>query len=153
MFFPNIRSTATRVGALLGAAALLGGLALSAGVAGVGAQTGSPTASPTPSGPTPASNVGGPSGVPSARFFGSATVSGSAASSGTTVTASIGGVACGFGTVSAGQYFVDVQAISGCITPGSAVSFMVGGQAATASPAASLPAIPGTAVLANLTTA
>jgi hypothetical protein len=149
-----MRSKTTRLGALVGAAALLGGVALSASGLGVGlAQTGSPTASPaptvavTPAGPTPASNVGGPSAVPSARFFGS--VSGGSLAPGASVTASIGGVACGFGTVNGGFYTVDIQAIQGCTAPGASVSFTVGGQ--PAGPAGTLPAIPGTAVMNNLT--
>ncbi len=147
-------SNATRLGALLGAAALLGGLALSAaGSGGVHAQTGTATpaaATATASGPTPASNVGGPSAVPSARFYGTVTGAGGALP-GTVVTASIGGVLCGSGTVSGNQYTVDVQAIQGCTTPGAAVSFTVGGQPAT--PSGTLPAIPGTAVQNNLTVA
>ncbi|HZU77507.1 MAG TPA: Fe3+-hydroxamate ABC transporter substrate-binding protein, partial [Dehalococcoidia bacterium] len=59
-----MRTQATRLAGLVGAAALLGGLALSAGVA-VYAQTGST--------PTPVSNVGGPNSVPSARFYGTVT--------------------------------------------------------------------------------
>jgi len=146
-----MRSNATRLGALLGAAALLGGLALSAaGGSGVHAQTGgSATPTATASGPTPASNVGGPAAVPSARFFGTVSPAAGAALPGTVVTASIGGVLCGSGTVASGQYTVDVQAIQGCTTPGATVSFTVGGM--PASPSATLPAIQGTAVRNNLT--
>ena len=105
----SIRTKATRLAGLVGAAALLGGLALSAGVA-VHAQVATPT---------PASNVGGPSSVPSARFYGSVVGSnGSAVPTGTTITATIGGVACGFGTVSGATYVVDVQAIRGLHSPG-----------------------------------
>jgi hypothetical protein len=150
----SICSKATRLGALVGAAALLGGLALAGAGAAVHAQTGTATptaAAPTPTGPTPASNVGGPSAVPSARFFGTVTLNGSAAAAGTTVTASIGGVACGFGTVSGSTYAVDVQAISGCTTPGATVNFTVGG--ARASQTGTLPPIEGTAVQLNLTAA
>jgi hypothetical protein len=148
-------SNATRLGALLGAAALLGGLALSAaGSGGVHAQTGTATpaatVAATASGPTPASNVGGPSSVPSARFFGTVTAAGGTLP-GTVVTASIGGVLCGSGTVSGNQYTVDVQAIQGCTTAGASVSFTVGGMAA--SPSGSLPAVAGTAVQNNLTVA
>jgi hypothetical protein len=119
----------------------------------VHAQTGTATpaaATATASGPTPASNVGGPSAVPSARFYGTVTGAGGALP-GTVVTASIGGVLCGSGTVSGNQYTVDVQAIQGCTTPGASVSFTVGGQPAT--PSGTLPAIPGTAVQNNLTVA
>ena len=149
----SIRSKATRLGALVGAAALLGGLALAGAGAGVHAQTGATAtataAAATPTGPTPASNVGGPSAVPSARFFGTVTLNGAAAAQGTTVTASIGGVACGFGTVSGSTYAVDVQAINGCTTPGATVNFTVGG--ARASQTGTLPPIEGTAVALNLT--
>jgi hypothetical protein len=148
----SIRSKATRLGALVGAAALLGGLALAGAGAAVHAQTGTATptaAAPTPTGPTPASNVGGPSAVPSARFFGTVTLNGAAAAQGTTVTASIGGVACGFGTVSGSTYAVDVQAINGCTTPGATVNFTVGG--VRASQTGTLPPIEGTAVALNLT--
>jgi len=132
----SIRSKATRLGAMAGAAALMGGLALSA-VANVGAQVGTAT---------PASNVGGPRNVPSARVYG--TITGPVGSG--AVTASIGGVACGFGTVSGNSYFVDVQAIAGCTAPGAVVTLTVGGNPAMASPAAVLPPVP-TSVLANLT--
>jgi hypothetical protein len=149
----SIRSKSTRLGALVGAAALLGGLALAGAGAGVHAQTGATAtataAAATPTGPTPASNVGGPSAVPSARFFGTVTLNGAAAAQGTTVTASIGGVACGFGTVSGSTYAVDVQAINGCTTPGATVNFTVGG--VRASQTGTLPPIEGTAVQLNLT--
>jgi len=157
----SMRSKATRLAALAGATALLGGLALAAAGSGVRAQTASPTPAPaaaspapaaaTPSGPTPASNVGGPSAVPSARFFGSVSVSGVAGSAPTTVTASIGGTACGFGNISSGTYTLDIQAISGCTTPGASVSFAVGSNPANET--GTLPAIPGTAVRLNLTAA
>jgi hypothetical protein len=118
------------------ALALLGGVI--GAIPAVQAQSGTPT---------PASNVGGPSAVPAARFFGSVKIGGNNAPDGTTVVASISGVACGYGTVSGGQYFVDVQAISGCTTPGANVSFAVGGQ--TASTTGTLPSVPG-AVQLNL---
>ncbi len=86
--------------------------------------------------------------MPAARFFGSVKIGGNNAPDGTTVVASISGVACGYGTVSGGQYFVDVQAIGGCTTPGANVSFAVGGQ--TASTTGTLPGVPG-AVQLNLT--
>jgi len=132
----SIRSKAIRLGAMAGAAALMSGLALSA-VANVGAQVGTST---------PASNVGGPRNVPSARVYG--TITGPVGSG--AVTASIGGVACGFGTVTGNSYFVDVQAIAGCTAPGAVVTLTVGGNPAVASPAAVLPPVP-TSVLANLT--
>ncbi len=98
--------------------------------------------------PTPAASAGGPSAVPAARFFGSVKIGGNNAPDGTTVVASISGVACGYGTVNGGQYFVDVQSIGGCTTPGANVSFAVGGQ--TAATTGTLPSVPG-AVQLNLT--
>ena len=133
----------TRLAGLVGAVVLLGGVALSA-VVGVSAQA--------PATPTPASNVGGPAGVPSARFFGSVTgANGAPVVSGTTVTATIGGVACGVGSVTGTTYIVDVQAISGCTAPGATVSFAIGGQPATQT--GTLPNVEGTAVTLNLTVA
>ncbi|HLZ71290.1 MAG TPA: hypothetical protein VKV26_15415 [Dehalococcoidia bacterium] len=126
-----------------GPIALAAALALLGGVAG-GALPAAQAQSGTP---TPAANVGGPSAVPSARFFGSVKVGNSNPPDGTTVVASVTGVACGFGTVANGQYFVDVQAIAGCTTPGASVSFAVGGQ--TASTTGTLPGVPG-AVQLNL---
>src|SRR5207249_4141505 len=105
-------SLRTRVLALslaTAAVAVAAGLAFSVG-SGVNAQAPAPT---------PAASLGGPAGVPSARFFGS--VSGAAGApvvSGTSVTASINGVACGTGTVTGTTYVVDVQSIAGCTTPG-----------------------------------
>src|SRR5579875_652373 len=149
----SIRSTATRLGALVGAAALLGGLALTAG-GSVLAQVG--TATPTPAAATAtasalAVNQGGPAQVPTARFFGTVTLNGAPAPNGATVVASIGGVACGFGTVTNGSYYVDIQYIQGCMTPGASVSFTVNGSAANSG---TLPATglgEGNAVPLNLT--
>ena len=140
----SIRSTATRLGALVGAAALLGGIALTAG-SSVFAQAGaSPTA--TAAGPTPAVNLGGPAQVPAARVSGTVN-----APNGTAIVASVGSTACGFGTVTNGSYYVDIQFITGCSTPGAAVTFSVGGSPATASPAVTVPPNEGSAVVANLT--
>jgi len=127
--------------ALAGAVALAGGLVATSG--GVFAQTGGT--------PTPASNVGGPAAVPSARFFGSVTSATGPVAPGATVAALVGGVTCGTGTVSSGQYTVDVQAISGCTTPGATVNFTVAGQPATQT--GTLPPVQGTAVSLNLTVA
>jgi len=143
----SIRSTATRLGALVGAAALLGGIALTAGST-VFAQAGqaTPTATATAAGPTPAVNLGGPAAVPAARFSGTVN-----APNGATVVASIGGVACGFGTVTNGSYYVDIQEITGCSTAGASVNFTVDGD--PASPTGTVPALEGTAVILNLTKA
>ncbi|HZU76972.1 MAG TPA: hypothetical protein VFA70_09430 [Dehalococcoidia bacterium] len=129
--------------AAAGIIVLAAGLAFGLG-AGVHAQT--------PATPTPAVNVGGPQAVPSARFYGSVTgPNGAVVPPGTTVTALVGGTVCGTGTVTAGQYIVDVQAITGCTTPGATVTFTVGGQ--PASQTGTLPAIEGSAVQLNLTVA
>jgi hypothetical protein len=123
----SIRSTATRLGVLVGAVAIVGGAALTASTA-VLAQTGTatPAASATAS-PAPV-QVGGPAQVPTVRFFGTVN-----AANGATIVASIGGVACGFGNASNGSYFVDIQYIPGCNTPGAAVSFTVNGSPAGSS--------------------
>ncbi|MHB8577404.1 MAG: hypothetical protein ACYDCQ_18995 [Dehalococcoidia bacterium] len=136
----RLRSRLLAVASLAAAVAMTGGLALVQ--SGVHAQTGTTT---------PASNVGGPQNVPYARFFGSVTLNGSAAPAGATVVGSVGGVVCGTGTSDGSQYKVDLQAIVGCTTPGASVSFTVNGNPAVSSPAAVLPQIQGTAVLANLT--
>lgn len=117
-------------------------LALLGGVLGV-----APPALAQSGTPTPTTSVGGPSAVPAARFFGSVKVGSNNAPDGTTVVASISGVACGYGTVNGGQYFVDVQSIAGCSTPGANVNFAVGGQ--TSSTTGTLPGVPG-AVQLNL---
>lgn len=124
----SIRSTATRLGMLVGAAALVGGLALSASSA-VFAQAGTatPTAAAATASPLPV-QVGGPAQVPTVRFFGTVN-----APNGATIVASIGGVACGFGNASNGSYFVDIQYITGCNTPGATVNFTVDGNPAGSS--------------------
>jgi hypothetical protein len=86
-----------------------------------------------------------------ARFFGGVSSSGSALASGSTVTASVDGVACGVGTVSGGQYTVDVQELPGCINPGKKVDFIVNGR--PASPQGSIPSLQGAAVQVNLSVA
>ncbi|MBI2760154.1 MAG: hypothetical protein HYX51_01845 [Chloroflexi bacterium] len=67
--------------------------------------------------------------TPPTRFFGSAQVGGTAATDGTTVTAMIGTNSCGAGTVTGGQYSVDVASTStkpGCGTDGASVAFTIG---------------------------
>jgi hypothetical protein len=86
--------------------------------------------------------------IPVARYFGSATVYGQPAADGLPVTATIGGVACGFGRTSGGQYVLDIQPIQGCTTPGSTVSFTIQGNSAI--PSGTLPSTPGTAIRLNL---
>jgi hypothetical protein len=140
----SIRSTATRFGVLVGAVALLGGVAMTASTA-VFAQAGTatPTASPTAS-PLPV-QVGGPAQVPTVRFFGTVN-----APNGATIVASIGGVACGFGNASNGSYFVDIQFITGCNTPGATVNFTVDGNPAGSSTLPSGTLTEGNAMSFNL---
>ncbi len=95
---------------------------------------------------------------PAGRFYGSVTVSGSPASSGTSVTAtSSSGATCGSTTVGAApatgsNYSLDlIGSDPGCTTPGSALTFSVGGSTATVSGQATVPDVSG-AVQANLTT-
>lgn len=142
----SIRSTATRVGALVGAAALLGGIAMTASTA-VFAQAGTatPTAAAATASPLPV-QVGGPAQVPTVRFFGTVT----GATSGNVV-ASVGGVACGFGTVSGGSYILDIQYITGCNTPGATVTFTVNGNSAGSSTLPSGSLTEGNAMSFNLT--
>jgi hypothetical protein len=141
----SIRSTATRLGVLVGAVALVGGAALTASTA-VFAQAGTatPTASPTAS-PLPV-QVGGPAQVPTVRFFGTVN-----APNGATIVASVGGVACGFGNASNGSYFVDIQYITGCNTPGATVNFTVDGNPAGSSTLPSGGLTEGNAMQFNLT--
>src|SRR5579871_2920541 len=96
---------------VIGVLVVIAATALLPARAEVSAQTATPAPTNTPAatGPTPAANLGGPSGVPSARFYGSASQSGVAVSAGEPVIASVGGSVCGSGTTSSGQYFVDVQ--------------------------------------------
>ena len=128
--------------ALTGVLAIVGAFALGHG-GSVNAQTGTAT---------PATSVGGPANVPSARFFGTVTgVGGAAISPGTPVVALIGAIACGTGAATNGNYSVDVQSIAGCTAPGATVNFTVGGAPATQT--GTLPPIQGTAVQVNLTLA
>jgi hypothetical protein len=67
--------------------------------------------------------------TPPTRFFGKATLDGKPAPDGTTVTAMVGGKACGTGTVTGGTYMVDVKSAGtepGCGTDGASVAFQVG---------------------------
>ncbi len=113
-------------------AAAMGGLALAGGASAA-----------TPSEQAPPS-------IPAARFFGSAALYGSAAPSGAVVAASVGGVACGTGSVDAGQYVLDLEAFGACGVPGYVVNFTVNGVAAAQT--GTVPDIPGTAVPLDLTT-
>ena len=75
-----------------------------------------------------------PPPIPPDRFFGSVTLNGTAAPAGTSVTATIGGTACGSVTVKADStYVLDVPSsnqTTGCGTEGASVSFTVGGSPA-----------------------
>jgi hypothetical protein len=100
-----------------------------------------------------------PSSVPSARFYGHATFP-NGNPPGTSISATVGGVACSV-TVTAtggnsvgqldnlGNYALDIQAVPGCTTPGASVSFSAG--ALRAQQTGTLPQIPGTAVHLDLT--
>ncbi len=128
---------------LAGTFALVGGLALGSG-GSAQAQTGAS--------PTPAVNAGGPQAVPLARFFGTVTAAtGSTIAPGAMVVATIGTVTCGTGAANNGNYFVDIQAISGCVGSTANIAFTVGGLRATQT--GTLPAVQGTAVQLNLTVA
>ncbi|MGH9205814.1 MAG: hypothetical protein ACRD1G_04545, partial [Acidimicrobiales bacterium] len=60
-----------------------------------------------------------PQSVPAARFYGTVRNPAGEPLKGATVTAIIGGVQCGYGSSdNQGRYFVDVQAATGCTTPG-----------------------------------
>jgi hypothetical protein len=104
------------------------------------AITVTPTANATP--PPPAG-----SRPPAGRFYGAVTVSGAAAASGTPITArSSSGATCGTSTVGAPPasgstaYVLDLTGSdSGCTTPGSPLTFTVGGSNATASGSAAVP--------------
>jgi hypothetical protein len=109
---------------------------------------------------TPMPNVVEPpqtsSQPPAGRFYGSVTVSGAPASGGTTVTAtSSSGATCGSSTVGAApasgsNYSLDLTGSDpSCTTPGSTLTFTVGGSTATVSGQATVPDVPG-AVQANL---
>jgi len=72
--------------------------------------------------------------TPPTRFFGTATLDGKPAPDGTTITASIGSTSCGTGSVTGGNYQVDVASAStrpGCGTDGATVTFTVGSAKAT----------------------
>lgn len=89
-----------------------------------------------------------PPNIPAARFFGGVTLYGVAAPAGAAVAASVDGVVCGNGSVSGGQYVLDLQAFSSCGVPGQAVNFTVNGL--TAAQVGYVPDIPGTAVPLDL---
>lgn len=101
-----------------------------------------------------------PSSVPSARFYGHATFPNGALPAGSTISATVGGVACSVSVTATGgnsvgqldnlgNYALDIQAVPGCTTPGATVAFTAGGLRAQQT--GTLPQIPGTAVHLDLT--
>src|SRR5579875_628642 len=101
-----------------------------------------------------------PSSVPTARFYGHATFPNGVLPAGTSVTATVGGVACSVGVTASGgvstgaldnlgNYALDVQAVPGCTTPGATVAFSAAGLKAQQT--GTIPQIPGTAVHLDLT--
>lgn len=97
-----------------------------------------------------------PSSVPVARFYGNATLLGNQPITNLTITANEGRQTCsgtqanvnGSAVLNNASYFVDIQAVPGCTTPGSTVTFTAGGL--TAKQTGTIPDIPGTAVHLNL---
>src|SRR5690349_16464406 len=121
-----------RIGVLFGSAAILAASVLAINVAGIHAQ--------------------GPPSVPSFRAYGTATINGTPAPAGATVTAvsaASTGTTCGTGTVTgaSGQFFVDIQALPGCL---GTVTFTVNGQPVSNAPVAP-PSIQGSPQQVNLT--
>jgi hypothetical protein len=102
-----------------------------------------------------------PQSVPVARFYGYTTVNGGNPVTNLTITGSVGTTVCsgtqagvgGSGTVNNTNYFVDIQAVPGCTTPGATVIFTASsGSSGTyrAKETGTIPDIPGTAVHLNL---
>jgi len=97
-----------------------------------------------------------PSTVPVARFYGQVTVPTGAPITNLTITGSVGSTTCsgtqagvaGSATVNSGQYILDIQAVPGCTTPGSSVTFTVAGFRARET--GTIPDLPGTAVHLDL---
>lgn len=116
------------------------------------ASGGTITITPSTSSSTTTANQP-PSGAqpPAARFYGAVTVSGQPATSGIAITATAAdGATCGTTTAGAApatgssNYALDITGSdSGCTTPGSTISFNVGGTAATPSTSATIPDVSG----------
>jgi len=91
-----------------------------------------------------------------ARFYGQVTVPTGAPITNLTITGSVGSTTCsgtqsgvaGSATVNSGQYILDIQAVPGCTTPGSSVTFTVAGFRARET--GTIPDLPGTAVHLDL---
>jgi hypothetical protein len=97
-----------------------------------------------------------PTNLPMARFYGQATVNGAKPITNLTISALIGTTPCsgtqanvsGSGSFNDGSYFVDIQAVPGCTTPGATVTFTISGFKAKQT--GTLPQIPGTPVHLDL---
>jgi len=97
-----------------------------------------------------------PVNIPVARFYGQVTVAGQRPITNLTITGLVGAIPCsgtqpnvqGSGTFNDGSYFVDIQAVPGCTTPGSTVKFTISGF--TAKQTGTIPQLPGTPVHLDL---
>jgi len=97
-----------------------------------------------------------PTNLPMARFYGQATVNGQKSITNLTISALVGTAICsgtqanvsGSGTFNDGSYFVDIQSVPGCTTPGATVTFTISGYKAKQT--GTLPSIPGTPVHLDL---
>jgi len=121
-------------------------------------------ASAVSSAPVRAQGATGPLSVPSVRFYGQATVNGQKTVTQLSITANVGTTPCstaqanasgqgGSTTYNDGSYFVDIQAIPGCTTPGATVSFTASsGSAGTyrAQQTGTIPSLTGTPVHLDL---
>jgi pyruvate/2-oxoglutarate dehydrogenase complex dihydrolipoamide acyltransferase (E2) component len=91
-----------------------------------------------------------------ARFYGQVTVPTGAPITNLTITGSVGSTTCsgtqsgvaGSATTNSGQYILDIQAVPGCTTPGSTVSFTVAGFRARET--GTIPDLPGTPIHLDL---
>jgi hypothetical protein len=99
--------------------------------------------------------------IPVARFYGNMTVNGARTIDNLTVSAAVGGTICsgtqanvsGSGSFNDSSYFIDIQAVPGCTTPGSTVVFTASSGAQgtyRAQQTGTIPDIPGTPVHLDL---
>jgi len=105
-----------------------------------------------------------PTSIPVGRFYGNVTVLGTKAPTNLTLSATIGTTICsgtqastgGIGSseaVNDGTYWIDIQAVPGCTTPGATVVFSASGGAAgsyKATQTGTVPQLPGTPVHLDL---
>ena len=97
-----------------------------------------------------------PTNLPMARFYGQVTVNGQKPVTNYGVSATIGGTPCSASqaninasnTFNDGSYFIDIQSVPGCTTPGATVAFSAG--SLKAKQTGTLPSIPGTPVHLDL---